>query len=476
MSSIVTNIPSLVAARSFAKQNVELTESLRRLSTGLRINTGKDDPAGLIASEVLRAEVTATDAAIRNAKEADTFVSVAEGALNEINALLLELEDLVDRSANEAALSDDEIAANQLQIDSILDSINRIATSTEFKGKKLLDGTFDFTTQSVNSAHIDSVRVNAARIPNGGTRTVVVEVTGSAQTGELRFTNGTTALTSAVTIRVGGNLGIETFSFASGTALSAIVDAINQSKKLTGVSAAASGTTLRLNSTSYGSDQFVSVKVVSGNFSTTDVDGNSATKDFGQDVTATINGISASTEGLVAKVRSSSLDVELILDEDLATLNTASSTSFTIERGGATFSLSPTVSLAGTVNIGLGAVDTASLGNSLVGFLSSLGSGETNALNQKNFTDAQKIIREAVSQVASLRGRIGAFQKDTLQTTLNALQITFENGTAAESAIRDTDFARETGRLTRSQILVNASIATLQLANQLPQNVLALLG
>jgi len=97
-------------------------------------------------------------------------------------------------------------------------------------------------------------------------------------------------------------------------------------------------------------------------------------------------------------------------------------------------------------------------------------------LSSKNFASAQRIVREAINQVASLRGRLGSFQKDTLTTTINSLRVARENVTAAESAIRDADFAAETSNLTRAQILVNSSTAILQIANAAPQNVLALLG
>ena len=104
-----------------------------------------------------------------------------------------------------------------------------------------------------------------------------------------------------------------------------------------------------------------------------------------------------------------------------------------------------------------------------------LRSGSGNDLASKKFATTQRIVRAAISQVASLRGRLGAFQKDTLNTTVNSLQVARENITAAESAIRDADFAVETSNLTRAQILVSASTTVLQLANSQPQNALALL-
>lgn len=128
MSRINTNIQSLVARRVFDANNALVNRTLTRLSTGLRINTGKDDPSGLIASETLRSQKVAIQAATDNARRADTLLAVAEGGLQEVNSLLLELEDLVDRSASTGGLSSDETKANQLQIDSILQSINQVSS------------------------------------------------------------------------------------------------------------------------------------------------------------------------------------------------------------------------------------------------------------------------------------------------------------------------------------------------------------
>ena len=140
MSRINTNIPALQGIHRLQDNQTELNLRLERLSTGLRINRGKDDPAGLIGSERLRYEIRGIQQAIENSSRASNVVSTAEGALNETSALLLDLQALVVSSANESGLTQEEIRANQLQIDSILESIDRIAHTTAFAGKKLLDG------------------------------------------------------------------------------------------------------------------------------------------------------------------------------------------------------------------------------------------------------------------------------------------------------------------------------------------------
>jgi len=481
MSRIMTNVPALVAARILEGNNKTLNTSLERLSTGYRINRGKDDPAGLIASETLRGEIAAIQAAMDNAERADMVISVAEGGLQEISNLLVELESLVDSTANEATMSDEEKAANQLQINSILDTINRISTSTEFQSKKLLNGTLDYTMSGVTIAAtggsaITNLQINSARVPSDGYRTVTVQVTASAQTASV-YANGSAVSAGGITLQISGNYGVEQFSFGSGTSFADVAMAINQSSALTGVSATFSATgagTLQFDSTGYGSESFVTVQTIQGT-SLTVSGGDSANGDHGVDVGLTINGAQAVTDGLDASLHSAVLDLDLTVDASFAQ-QTALSKTFYITGGGADFSIAPTLGLNATASLGIKDVSTGSLGKGGIGFLSSLMSGQENDMASGNFAIAQRIIREANTQVSNLRGRLGAFSKNNLNAVYNSLAVALENTSSAESAIRDTDFARETSNLTRAQILVSAATSTLQLANAQPQNALALLG
>src|SRR6056297_2202307 len=118
MTRINTNVPSLVAQNRLNQSNGDLQQALTRLSTGLRINSGKDDPAGLIASEALRSEITSINKAISNTQRANQIITTADSALGQVSSLLSDVRGLVVEAANSGALSDDEIAANQLPIDS----------------------------------------------------------------------------------------------------------------------------------------------------------------------------------------------------------------------------------------------------------------------------------------------------------------------------------------------------------------------
>jgi len=480
MSRINTNVPSLIAARILGNNNAAMNTALERLSTGLRINKGKDDPAGLIASEMLRGEIKAIGAAIDNAHRADNVISVAEGALQEVSSLLIELESLVDHTANEAALSDDEVAANQLQIDSILDTLDRIATSTEFQGKKLLNGELDYLTSGLTTGaaatEISFLQINSARVPNGGTRPVVIDVTQSAQTARLIYAGSSTGAGSK-TIQISGKYGTEQLTFASTTSAADVAAAVNASKSLTGVSATVSGTgaaaRVLFNSTDFGSDAFVSVESISGTFTVTG--GDTATKDYGQDVGVNVNGVAAVADGLDISVRTGAFSADMTLTSSFGT-DTTSTKTFYVKGGGADFSIAPTVGINATASLGIQNISTGSLGKASLGFLSSLKTGQANQLTSGNFETSQRIVREASEQVSGLRGRLGAFQKNTLASAINALQVAYENTSAAESAIRDADFAAETSALTRAQILVQSSSRALGLANMAPQNVLQLLG
>ena len=465
MTRINTNVSSLIAQRVLGQNQNALNQSLERLSTGLKINSGADDPAGLIASQNLQAEQTGISTAIDNANRASNIVGTAEGGLNEVSSLLVQLQGLVGQSANSGGLSSDEVAANQLQVDSILGTINRISQSTTFEGKQLLNGNLDYTTSGVVTSSLGNVQINSAAVPDGGSVSVAVQVVASGKTAAVTYTGGTVT-GNTVTIEVASNLGTQQLSFASGTTVSSIATAINGVKNSTGLSAQVSGTDLRVNSTQYGSAQFVSIKAVAGTFTT------STGKAFGKDANVTINGAAAQTTGLNVSYRTAGLDLSL----DVSTkFDKPGTTTFAITGGGATFALGSKVTETGKASIGIASVSTGSLGDSTNGFLSTLGSGGTNSLSSNNLTTAQRILTEAINQVSSLRGRIGAFQKFTIGSTVNSLGVAFENASAAESAITDTDFAKETSNLTRAQILSQASQTVLAQANAAPQAALTLL-
>ena len=507
MTRINSNIQSLIGQRVLANNNSQLSTSIERLSTGVRINRGKDDPAGLIAANALKSDITAMNAAVNNAERADQVVSIAEGGLQEISGLLNELQGLVTASASTAGLSSSEKEANQLQIDSILQTIDRVSGSTNFQGIDLLNGNFDFQVSDVSSG-VSDFRINSANF-SGSSQSVDVVVTQSAQQGGLFLSVGGTGLTlgganSSFTVEISGALGSRELQFGNGATLDSIASTINGLSSVTGVtaSAATGGTGIALFSQNYGSNEFVSLTVSDDggigsaggigvyNFQAADGDAlnttiastfanaNNAIRDAGQDIAASINGVTARGRGRDISINSDTLSAQLTLTETQAT-QTGSITALNITGGGANFQLSGEVNLDGRVSVGIGDISTRKLGNSSLGFLDALKSGaafDVTSASADSLTSAQSIIDAAIDQVSSTRGRLGAFQRNTIGATTRNLNVTIENTEAARSQIYDTDFAKETADLTRNQILVQASTSVLSIANSQPQNALSLLG
>ncbi len=511
MSRINSNVNSQISQRILNKNNMNVSKSLERLSTGFKINRGADGPAALISSEKLRSEKTQISAAIGNAERADQIANIAEGGLQEISTLLIEVQGLVGESANEAGLSTEEKEANQVQIDQILQTIDRIASTTSFNGSKLLNGNYEFQVSGgSNFGNLEEYNIDGAKIPRGKTVNVDATVTTSAQHAGLFLSLGaganinlggataTDGATSSLVIEIAGSKGAREFTFASGTSKAAIADSINSFTSVTGVSAVASGTYLELKSSDYGSSEFVSVDIkdtggiigggiyaMSSNNTAAAKTGSiirtfaaaetaAAERDEGLDIAGIINGVAAAGKGRTLSINSDALAVTMTLTAGQAQ-KTGAVDAFTITGGGANFNLGPGINVGNKVGIGIGNVVSRNLGSEGNGFLDDLGSGKTNNVVDGNLEDAQKIVDDAINDITGLRGRIGAFQRNVIGSTINSLGIALENTTAAESAIRDTDFAQETADLTRNQILVQAATNSLAISNAQPNNVLSLI-
>ncbi|MCH8967661.1 MAG: flagellin [Planctomycetes bacterium] len=487
MSRINLNIPAVQAQRQLAATNKQLQQSLQRLSSGLRINRGADDPAGLIVSTRLRTEISAAAQAIRNSERAINVIATGEGALAEIQNLLLDVRNLTIEAANSGAFSDEEIRANQLQIDSAVESITRIANTTNFAGRKLINGSLDFITSGVKDSALDVVSVFRAKFGRNTSIGVTVSILQSAEQAQLRFVNSSIT-TGSVTLELAGSEGVVSLTLNSGQTASSIIQAVNNLTDATGIQAVAISSSnassgMIFQSVGYGSDEFVSINVIndsstSGEFVdfVQDASGNTGvSRDLGQDVEALINGTRTLGEGLKAILNTTLLTLDLTFDPSFAQ-QTTSSTSFEIVGGGALFQLGPQVDPNQQEQIGIQSVTASRLGNSLTGFLSEIVTGGSKSLVNGAFREASDIIDLGLDQISVLRGRLGALERNMLDTNIRQLQITFENLTASESVIRDTDFAVETTELTRAQILQAAGTSVLAIANAVNQNVLSLLG
>jgi len=603
MTRINTNVASLRGLRSLNKSTNLLDTSLTRLSTGLKINSGKDNPSGLIASETLRSQVSAIEQSIKNSNRASNVIATADSALGEVTNLLNQVRGLVQEGLNKGALSQDEIAANQLQIDTALSAINRISANTSFAGDKLIDGSKAFRTQSsaLDSAKLSDFQVNEAVFGSSSSITLDATIVTAATQASLDYSAVDGGLATASTIEIGGSSGSQVLFLGASSTLDNVKDAVNGVTDITGVTATktnkvasnltlananatnsgltftdartsdsilgdtgqnirvqfvdpsansaaanisfsntntditivvslatlgngdissnatsiktlldgnadvnslistaaegdgsgvveveaaaalAGGTNayLTFSASNYGADEFVDVNVLSGTFDTVDTiaTGNSLKRAIGSDIVARINGQVAQGSGLTANLRSQQLDASFSFT---AAANTTNNTaSMTITGGGSLFQIGQDVSAAGQVGIGIEAVNTARLGG-VSGKLFELGSGGGKSLLDVGpsvpGSDLVNIIEEAVNRVSTLRGRLGAIQKNVIETNVSSLGVALENISEARSQIVDTDFAVETANMTKAQILNQAGISVLSIANQNPQQVLSLLG
>ncbi len=190
MTRINTNTSSLNAQKTLKRNNADLQTSLTRLSTGLRINSGKDDPAGLIAAEIMQNDIRATQQAITNTERGNQMIATADSALGSIGDLLHDIRALVTEVANTAVMDDNQIAANQLQVDSALEAINRIAQVTSFQGRSLLNGGLDFITNADSIAQIKNMKIDKANLGTANEMSVLVEIASAAEQAQITTSSG----------------------------------------------------------------------------------------------------------------------------------------------------------------------------------------------------------------------------------------------------------------------------------------------
>jgi flagellin len=419
-------------------------------------------------------------------------IATAEGYLAEIAELLTSMKSLVLQTANRDGLSREEIDANQLQIDSAIESITRISNTASFAGLQLLNGSLEYITSGIAASAIVGANVFSAQFGHNPSVPVEVEVVTSAQSASL-FLSGNTAgapgaLLSSVTIEIVGNLGVQSISFVSGTPLDDVVKAVNVLKESTGVSASLVNTVnltsgMTFNSVGFGSSEFVSVRTIGsgGDFFSVHLapNGVESQRDEGRDVSAVINGTLALGNGLEVMLNTPALSLELTLSPEYAQSPGISRT-FDITGGGAVFQLGPSITFDQQVGVSVPSVAESRLGGTMLNgvryFLDSIKSGQTNSLVAGQADAASQIVDQAIEDIAVLRGRLGAFERNMVETNIRSLQVGLENITSSESKVRDADFAAETAALTRAQILAQAGTSVLASANLTSQNVLALLS
>lgn len=477
---INTNVSAMTALRNLGMAESDFSKSITRLSTGLRINSAADDPAGLIISEGLRSQIRGLNQAISNSQDAISLAKTAEGALNEVSTLLNNIRGLAVHSANSAVADAAQLQANQSQIRSTLDSIHRIATQTSWGEKKLLNGAAGTTagitqTNLVQSLYVGST-MNGQTVRSGSITINRVTAAEKATTGQL----ATTFANAAAPVNAGTFvLNGQTFTVPTGASVGDVVNMINQQSDRTKVLASFVPTQgVVLTSTQFGSNFRINYTetstILNGGVPAAPVAGTDAVFTVTVPVepspaTASETFTGGRGPGVDGLTLSSPSGNQLVL-KDAGNAISASTLVGSLSVGSMRFQIGANADQAATFSIPN--IDPDNLGvNAVPG--SSLGS--VDVTTTEGAQNAISIIEDAIRQVATLRGELGSFQKNFLESTVRSLGVAVENITASESQIRDADIAKEMTEFTKVQILRQSGMSVLAQASQAPQNVLQLL-
>jgi|GEM_PF-1662616 len=448
----------LRAIRRLRDLSKAINQNTQRLSTLKRINSAKDDPSGLIKATLLEQEISAAEASSRSITRASAILNTADSTAGEIVSQLQSARTLILAAADSTATSS-TIAANQIQVDTILRNVDNLAQG-EFNGRQLLSGASSFSTSSVDNTKITDVDVLDKQ--SADDVVVSVNVTSQATQATNSYTGGT--LASSTTIIIEGRDGTETVTIASGSDTQAITDAINAKKATTGVIATKiDASQVDFKSADFGSKAKIKITATAGTFNTT----TSGTV-TGTDAIATINAQSVTGDGSTFNFNSSQVALVIEVDPTVS----GSINSFTVQGEGLSFVIGS--SPGSTARVGLPNLTTSSLGG-VTGKLSSLISGGANTITGGKQAEALQIIDDAINDATVGRAVVGGFQKFTLDSSSRVLNKTIENSKSALSSIQDADVALESALLTRNQLLQSTTLEALAVSNLQGQGILNLI-
>jgi flagellin len=496
-STINTNIASLTAQRNLSSSATSLQTSMERLSSGLRINSAKDDAAGLAISDRMTSQIRGLNMAARNANDGISLSQVAEGAMGSISSNLQRIRELAVQSANGTNSASDR-AALQQEVTQLKQEIARVATQTQFNGLNLLDGSFATQQFQVgaNANQTIGVSVASALATDMGNNKITSTTGAGISTVNAVGTAGPLSanLAAAVngfaaqTLTLSGNGTVNTAVLPVASTAKAVATAINAYTSQSGVTAVPSNTATISAVLTTGSVQF---ELLGANATPITI---SATVSNVSDLSSVAQAINQQT-GLTGITAVADKVGKLVLtnttgdDIKVGNLNGAALglTGATIKGGNATtavFAAGGTATAVRTVggSVSFNSATSFSLAtNTGTTFLTAATNGSTlssvasvDISTVAGATDALLTVDSALSTVSSNRATLGAIQNRFL-TTIENVNTTSENLSASRSRIQDADFAMETANLSRTQILQQAGTAMVAQANQLPQGVLALL-
>ena len=490
MASIInTNISSLTAQRNLSNTQTSLSQSIQRLSSGLRINSAKDDAAGLAISERFTSQIRGLNQAARNANDGISLAQVTEGAMSSASNILQRVRELAVQSANASNSAADRQALNA-EVGQLVAELDRIAQTTEFNGQKLLDGTFGTAQFQVGANANQTITAATANLRTSvyGNNQVQASGQGAAAGADL------TAVAGAGIVSGAGNFEVQGFQ-GSGTAIAVtaastaktIASDINLRSSQTGVTASARteavltfdapGTRI-INLTSDNT----TAQTITFNISNTSTPEGLAEAISAINQQSSKTGVTASlNEGGNGIVLTNATGADITLEATTGAFNIAK-----IREDGTLQTAVPVTQTQFARTSGYVTLDSQkSFSVSATGSaVDVFGANQPSVLNRvadldissfKTATNSLKTVDAALAFISGERAQLGALQS-RFETAIAALQITSENLSASRSRIQDADFAAETAALSRAQILQQAGTAMVAQANQIPQGVLQLLG
>ncbi|MBC7916709.1 MAG: flagellin [Rhodoferax sp.] len=516
-ATINTNINSLTAQRNLTNSQMSLSTSITRISSGLRINSAKDDAAGLSISERFTSQIRGLNQASRNANDGISLAQTAEGALGASGTILQRIRELAVQSANATNSASDRAALNS-EVSQLSAELNRIAKTTQFNGQNILDGSTASASFQVGANAYQTITATTANFQTtkyGNNRMGSTVAATAAGTGDL--VQGTTARTTtsqasaagavtglvAASIIVGdatgfvinGTAGSATVAITAGDSAKTVASNINAQSGNTGVTATAR---TEIDATTFTAGGSYSIDIMSDNTTAVNVSFSVAanTADGLANAISALNDKSAQT-GVTAKLNAAGNGITLTNSEgnDILLMNRSAAGNFitvgtlaALDGSAGAAAAGNSASITGQLTLdssaSFGTTSTATAANSAAGktgyFLATTSASELQATSTVDVSTVDAATRTlstvdaAIGAVSGQRARFGALQS-RFETAISSLNTTSENLSASRSRVQDADFATETANLSRAQILQQAGTAMVAQANQLPQGVLALL-
>ena len=465
------NIASINAINHLAKAQNELSDSLKRLSSGQRVNSGADDPSGLILSESLRAQVASAQQALQNSEFSLSLVQTAEGALVEVNNLLIEMRQLATTAANEGATDYNALLTLQFQIHKAIEGIDRVSRFTSFGNKTLLDGSHG--TKGSGNEEVVFIKASSKTLasPVSGYDVDITEfplratLTADLDDDDASGLQITLEEEDGAIIRVSNPDGATAVGFAK-----RLQKAVLDSNMNLNIHFDADDEELTIEHREYGLTKGFTV---TGTKDDVIVD-NAFEPELllGRDIEGTINDEPADGDGLILtgeynNEKTSGLSVAFLGD------GTGNAGSVTVAQNSLKFQAG--VSADEKIVIALNSTHSTVLGRGVDNTSGFENLSQISLKSTQEAIDAIRLVDEALDQLLSMRSQLGSVQKYTLETNISVLRNTVENLTAAESNIRDTDMALELVNFTKNQIITEAAAAAVAQSNQTATRVLRLL-